>query len=492
MNDLSAKKDDYKVSSSYLWSFIQHWSSRVISLSTFFILARVLEPRDFGIVAVSTIFIGIAEIFVDQGFGDALVQRREITDRLLNTAFYSNILMSLMAAALFYTIAPLSASYFSTPLLTPILRIMCLSFIFTGLSAVQTSMLRRNGNYRSLAVRTIAASAASGIVAIWCALQNFGVWALVWQQIIYSGIAFVALWMMGDFRPGLSVSGNDFRSLLSFGTKITSVRILDYSHTKSVDWFVGGIFGPIAVGIYSVGTRLGLILFQLLGASMADASLTHFSRIQHDRKEVYDFLEVTAERVASISGSMFAVLALNAGPIIEIVFGHKWAASAPIFAAFCVSGTLQSLTYVCVPLLSAMGRPGINLAISATKLAFIIASIFIFSRFGITYIAWASTAGTILIFAPLTITLATRAIGLAPSSLFRKLGAVYLTIAGCAIASALCSRGIETAFPKVLVSSLSYSTLFIIANFALNTQFSRIIRLLLQRIHNFLGGFYVA
>lgn len=481
MNKLSSSINEYKVSALYLWSFVQHWLSRVITLSTFFILARILDPRDFGVVAVSSIFIGIAEIVVDQGFGDALVQRKEIDQELLNTAFYSNILMSFFSAALFFAISPFAAAYFSTPLLIPVMRTMSLSFIFTGLSAVQTSMLRREGKYRSLAARTIAASALSGAVAIWCALAHLGVWALVWQQIVYSGVTFVALWMMGDFRPGFSVSGHHFRTLFSFGAKITSVRILDYSHTKSIDWFVGGIFGPVAVGIYSVGTRLGLILFQLLGASMADASLTHFSRIQQDRDEVYKFLELTTERVASISGSMFALLALNAAAIINILFGTKWAASTPIFVAFCTSGTLHVVTYICVPLISALGRPGINLAISATKLVFIIASVFALAPFGMNYIAWGSAMGNILIFSPLTITASTYVIGASPWRLIRTLGQVYLLIAGCSIASLFISHNIENEFLRVFASFTSYALLFVLANFALGTRFSHFLKNTLSR-----------
>jgi PST family polysaccharide transporter len=443
------------------WSLVQHWGARAISFLVFFVLARLLSPSDFGLVALSSIVIGFTEIFIDQGFSDAVVQSHDDSEQYLSTAFWVNIFtaLALMLVVLFG--ANSIASVFKEPRLVLITRVLSITFLFTALSSVQIALLRRKLDYRSLAIRTTLANLISGTVAITMALVGFGVWSLVVQQIVFGAVSMIVVWRVGVFRLSRQVDWASFRQLMHFGLKVCGVRTVDLLHTKLIDSLVGIYLGAVVLGIYAVGTRLGLILMQLLGTSIADVSLAHFSDLRRAGGDISAAYLKMLRRLALTSVPLFTYLALESRPLVHILFGHKWDDSAPIFAAFCGAGIVQVLIYFSNSAISALGRPGLQLVMSLIKLALYVGGFYIYVSHGIAAIAWSMTGVTVLVIAPISFAIVGRLLRFPMAALVRRLLLPYSCVSVAAAMAYMTARYC----PPLSVLSLIASTVAFFGTF---------------------------
>jgi PST family polysaccharide transporter len=445
------------------WSLVQHWGARAISFSVFFVLARLLTPADFGLVALSSIVIAFTEIFIDQGFSDAVVQSHDDSDSFLSTAFWVNMSVATVLVILVVLTSTYLARLFHAPKLVPINRVLSLTFLLTALSSVQIALLRRRMDYKSLAARTTAANLISGIASITLAFLGFGVWSLVVQQIVFGIVSTVVVWRIGAFRPSLHVDGKSFRELMHFGLKVCGVRTVDLLHTKLIDALVGVYLGALILGIYSVGTKLGLILMQLLGTSVADVSLAHFSELRRSRSDIGGAYLKMVHRLALTSVPLFTFLALEARPLVHIVFGKKWDNAAPIFAAFCVAGIVQVLIYFSSSAMSAVGRPGIQLTISIVKLALYVAGFYIFFRHGLNAVAWSMTAITLVLIAPTSFVIVAQLLQFKLADLVKQLWLPYLCVATASALTFFSNRY----FSPVSIAGLAVAVLVFFLTFGI-------------------------
>ncbi|HEX5578717.1 MAG TPA: oligosaccharide flippase family protein, partial [Candidatus Limnocylindria bacterium] len=195
------------------WTIVNTWGEQALNLVVFIVLARLLTPVDFGLVALAAVFVAFAQLFVDQGLGDALVQRRELTGIHIDTAFWvamaTGALLTIAGIVLAYPIGALLGE----PDLVPILQALSLTFVFVAMSSIQMALLRRALAFRSLAIRAIVAAFVGGVVGIALALAGAGAWALVGQQLAAAIASVVALWRGSPWRPSFGVSGPHFREL---------------------------------------------------------------------------------------------------------------------------------------------------------------------------------------------------------------------------------------------------------------------------------------
>ena len=273
-----------------MWSLIQHWGARGISFFIFFVLARLLSPGDFGLVALSAIVFAFTEIFVDQGFSDAVVQSNDESDQYLSTAFWVNITAIALMIIVFLG-ADYIAALFKTQKLAIITRVLTVTFLLSALSSVQMALLRRKMDYRYLAIRTTLANLVSGVGLHRHGFQRvgrLGAWSL--SRSFFGIVSVIVVWKVGKFRPSFQFDSRSFSQLMHSGLKMCGTKTVDLLHTKAIDTLVGIYLGPIILGIYSIGTRLGLTLMQLLGTSVADVSLSHFSdlrRLERDLAGAY-------------------------------------------------------------------------------------------------------------------------------------------------------------------------------------------------------------
>ncbi|WP_392531334.1 lipopolysaccharide biosynthesis protein [Nostoc sp. C117] len=345
------------------WSALDSWGRQIISLGVFLILARLLGPETFGIVALSTIFLNFLQVFLDQGLSQAIVQREDLEKEHLDTAFWTNLGVSGLAAILSIACAGLIAELFKEPQITPIIRYLSLGFIISAFSSVQEAIFQRKLAFKSLAIRSLIAVIIGGIVGVTMAFMGFGVWSLVGQQLTNSLIQVLVLWWVSDWRPGLRFSPKHFKELFAFGVNVMGINLFNFLSRRSDDFLIGYYLGSIALGYYTVAYRLLLILTQLLTSVIVKVSLPAFSRLQSEPERLRNALYKGIQLTSLITFPGFMATVILAPEIVTVVFGQKWTPSIPVMQVLNLIGILYAYFYFNGSVIMAVGKPSWKLAL---------------------------------------------------------------------------------------------------------------------------------
>ena len=351
-----------KVARGLTWTFVDTWGGQFISLLIFAILAHLLTDVDFGLVALATVFIAFAQLFVDQGLGDALIQRTTVTRLQIDTAFWVAVVTGAGITVLGIVLAVPIALLVNEPGLAPILVVLSFNFIVTALTSVQLALLRRDMRFKSLAMRRLVAVAVSGVIGVGAALYlNWGVWALVAQQISYGVVSVFMLWTVSPWRPGFEWSRADFRELFGFGSNVVASDVLNFLSRNSDNLLVGAVLGAGPLGLYAVGYKILDTTQTLLVNAARKLAFPVFSRIQHDQARTRRAYGRVNRAVSVIVLPGYIGLSIVAQEAIVVLFGQKWAPSGPVAATLYLIGPVLTLQVFSGALLNAAGYPNVTL-----------------------------------------------------------------------------------------------------------------------------------
>lgn len=378
-----------RVARGLTWTVVDTWGRQVLNLAVFVVLARFLAPDDFGVVALAAVFVALAQVVVDQGLGDALIQRREITRSHVDTAFWVAVVTGLLLTVTTVLVAGPVSAFLREPALEPVLAILSLSFVFAALSSIQIALLRRELAFRSLALRSILASLGGGAVGVVLAVLGAGAWALVAQQLVAGAVSVVALWTLSPWRPSWSFSLPQFRELFGFGLNIVGSDLLTFLSRNGDNFLIGAVLGTTPLGFYAVGYRL-LDVTQVLLINVArKISFPAFSRLQHDpERMVRAYLQVTRTTSALILPG-YVGMALVAFELVPVLFGARWQASGEVAAVLFLIGPVLSLQAFSGSYLNAVGRPDVTLRFRLITTATNVIGFLIAVPFGIVAVAGA-------------------------------------------------------------------------------------------------------
>jgi len=343
------------------WTFIDNWGSQFVGLFVFVVLANLLTDVDFGLVALAMVFVQFAQIFVDQGFGDALIQRRELTRSAIDTAFWVAILTGLVLLAVGLVLAAPISMLEGQPDLTPILAVLSLSFLITSLSSVQLALLRRELAFRSLALRRLAAGLISGLVGVAMAFLGFGPWALVGQQLSWGAVSILLLWTASPWRPGLAFSLAEFRGLFGFGINVVGSDVMTFLSRNSDNFMVGTFLGAGPLGLYAIGYRILDTTQTLLVNTALKLVFPTFSNLQGDGDRLRRAYSRINRALSVIILPGYIGLALVAQEAVPVLFGQQWRESGPVATTLFLIGPSLSLQVLSGALLYARGRPDVAL-----------------------------------------------------------------------------------------------------------------------------------
>ncbi len=346
-----------KAAKGVFWTITQNWGYQAISFIVFFILARLIGPEDFGLVALALVYIIFLQVFLDQGFTQALIQRQDLDPEHLDTAFWTNFTIGLVLTVFGIATASLAAEWFKQPELAPVIRWLSLSYLIGSLRGVQQALFRRRFAFKALAARSLVAIVIGGAVGVGMALFGLGVWSLVGQQLVNALAGVLVLWWASDWRPGLKVSAKHFRDLFDFGINIVGFNLLDFFNRRADNLLVGYFLGPVALGYYAVAYRVLLVMTQLLTSTMNSVALPTFSRLQGEPERLRQAFYTVTQLTSLISFPTFLSMAALAPELVQVLFGDKWAASIPVMQVLAFIGILHSLTYFNGSVLMAMGKP---------------------------------------------------------------------------------------------------------------------------------------
>lgn len=338
------------------WSIVEKWSTRLVSLVVLLVLGRLLTPDQFGLVALGTVFMTFLNIFVDQGFGRALVQRREISEAHTNTAFWISLAGSVVLAGLLIVTAPLISSALGEPALEPVVQVMSIGLPLYALSSIPQALLERDFGFRSLARRRVIATLIGGLCAVVAAALGLGVWSLVLQTLVTSAVGVVVLWTASTWRPRFVVSWRAARELWPTGASVIGIEFVGFLNSQSDKLIVGAALDATALGYYFFAMRIISIMIELFSTVMSSISLTTFSRLQDDRAALQTWMYRLSAVSCLVAIPAFAVLASVAQEAVPLIFGSQWADSAVLVQVLCVLGAVNAIAVFDRSALLAVGR----------------------------------------------------------------------------------------------------------------------------------------
>lgn len=403
-----------------IWNFSAYFLGKIVVLITTAILARILAKNDFGLVAVAVVAINYLSVLKDLGLGAALIQRKGDVKEVANTVFTINVLLGLVLSALTILVAPLVAAYFRDPQITAVLRWMGVSFIINAIGSVHTNWLVRDLDYRRKMVPELGGALTKGVVSIGMAFLGYGVWSLVFGQIIGAVASVILVWIVLPWRPRLTIDRKTARSLLNFGASVTVVDIITQI-TDNIDYvIVGRVFGLVPLSIYTLAYRLPEML--LIGNLwvMGGVVFPAFSTVQDKPSELRRGFLASVRFVELIAVPICLGLLIAADPIVRVVFGEQWLDAIPILRVLAVYAWVYSLGYHVGGFYKAIGRPDILLRLSILTLVVIIPSLLIGARFGLIGVAMGHLVA-VLIRRVISLWLATRFVSVSIFDIFGQL-----------------------------------------------------------------------
>lgn len=346
-----------RVARTVRWNIIDKFLSMVLYTITGIILARVLPNSDFGLIGAVLVFSAFASLFVDSGFSYALVQKKKVSHIDYCSVLWFNIGVAVIIYVILFFSAPLIAKIYQNDLrLIPISRMIFLTFILNATAIVQANRLLKQMNIKMIAVSNAISLIVSSILAIWMALTGFGVWALVWQSIVQSGIKSLILWLTGKWTPALIISVKSLKSFMSVGLGMMGSSFLNTLFKNIYSFLIGNRAGVLSLSYYTQAEKWSTMGISSMAAIFTQSFLPALSEYQDDPKK---FAASTAKMNRTTSYLLFpfcTFLIISSPAIFHFLFGHKWDASIYLFQLLLFKGIFTVLTSVYNNYILALGK----------------------------------------------------------------------------------------------------------------------------------------
>lgn len=327
-----------KTLSSIKWGTFANVAVMVMKFAFGIVWARVLDPADFGIVSMVTIFFTLSSIFIDSGMGQALIRKKNLTDTDISSVFFFNIGMATFFAIILFVASPFIADFYNVPILSSVVKIMAVSMIISSMGSVQGALINRNVNFKSTSVTNIIVSLTAGTIGILLAYWGAGVYALVWKSLIASLLTTISLWYISGWWPRLTFSYQSIKELFGFSGKLVINSIMSMFYNDGIGTLIGKFYSPAALGYFNKGQSTAQLPTGILGV-IVTVTYPLFSKFQDDKKQLEN-IYLKAMRSASLIICFSQVtLAVLSAPYVIFFFTEKWANSIiylQIFA-FCYS-----------------------------------------------------------------------------------------------------------------------------------------------------------
>lgn len=329
-----------------IWNYINQFGGQVLGIIPAMILARLLTPTEYGVIAMAGVFSGLISIFANAGFGMAVIQRKDLTHLDICSVFYTNIALSTVVYIVIYTIAPFCAVFFNMPEVEDIMRVSSLGIIITSIGAIHGHLFRRELDFRKPTIRNLVVQVVAAVAAVILALLGFGYWALVVQGLVQAALGTIANWLLSKWRPTFSFSLQSVRSLFNYGGVMMLKSIFEYCFSKSYDMTIGKVYSAAQLSYFNRAySTAGIFINSFLGV-LNTVAFSAFSRMQADKDRLCTNVRRFMAIEAMIIFFIMAMIAALAEPFFHFMYSSKWDEVIPLFRLVCLWGMLQPLGYV--------------------------------------------------------------------------------------------------------------------------------------------------
>lgn len=353
---MAAKNLKQKAASGMVWTSIQKFAKMGISFISGIILARLLTPQDYGCIGMLSIFMLVAESFVDGGFGSALIQKRRPTQVDYSTIFFFNLFMSFVMYFLLFLSAPMISNFYKMPILCPVLRVQGLVVIFHAFSIIQRNQLRKQFRFKKLTIVTLTTSIISLAVTILMAYQGYGVWSLVTMNLLLAFIPTVIFWFTNKWYPNLVFSIESFKELFGFGFFMFLSNSINTICNNIQGLLIGRFYNSATMGYYSKAKSTEELASTSISSIIGQVTYPLYAEYQNDKDKLSDVIKKLTGTVAYISFPLISLLILLAKPLFILLYSERWILSIPYFQILCLAGIAICLQGVNFQAIAAIGK----------------------------------------------------------------------------------------------------------------------------------------
>lgn len=310
------------------WSITDKFLKRGIQFVLSIILARLLTPDDFGIVAMASIFVSWGDVFRDFGLGQSIVQQKNVTDVQTSTIFYLNVTMGVVIALIFLALAPLAAEFYNNEMVAWVVRVSGLTFIIQSFNVVQHSLLQKQLNFKIGTIASFLSTLLSGIIGIILAFEGFGVWSLLIQGVASCVISTIYIWIRTTWRPKLLFNFKETKPMFKKGIGFMMQGLVDNVFSSLGTMAIGKLFSPSILGLYSRGFSLAEMPKNSLVTPIIRPLFPAFAKIQDKEKELQSYFLKTTEFLNWTMILITGIILCSSNEIICILYGDAWVESA--------------------------------------------------------------------------------------------------------------------------------------------------------------------
>lgn len=386
-----------RVVSGVKWTFASTMGKRVMALGANVILARLLAPEDFGLVAMAGIVLGFVDLFRDLGTGSALVRAKEVNPVLQSSVFWLNLLFGVTMTLSMMALSPVIAALYREPRVQPVLMVMSVSFLLSSMAIVQAGVMNRKMRFQALAKIELSASALSYTVGIGAALLDQGVWSLVYQTLTYTATSTTLLWIVGDWRPQRVFIWSEVRGIMSYSLNLVGYNVFYYFAQNVDNLLIGRFLGTSALGVYDMAFKLMAFPMAAVSAVFGKVMLPYFARAQDDLPRFrYVYLQIS-RAISFITFPLMIGLFATREHFVMAVFGADWIQMIPLLTMFAPLAAIRSVLTTTGSIYVATGRADLQLRWGIVSNLVVFAGLAIGVQWGIIGVAAGFTATALLL-----------------------------------------------------------------------------------------------
>lgn len=359
------KKD--KVVSNFLWRFLERVGAQGVTFIVSVVLARILDPDVYGTIALVTVFTTIMQVFVDSGMGNALIQKKDADDLDFSSVFYFNIFACCVLYAIMFVASPWIAAFYNMPELTPIIRVLSLTLVISGIKNVQQAYVSRNMLFRKFFFATLGGTLGAAVVGIWMAYKGYGVWALVAQNLFNLTMDTIILWITVKWRPKRMFSFERLKSLFSFGWKLLASSLIDTVYRDLRSLIIGKLYTKSDLAYYDKGKQFPNLIVTNINTSIDSVLLPAMSDEQDNRERVKAMTRRAISTSSYFMWPLMVGLAVCAEPLVSIVLTDKWLPCVFFLRIYCLIYAFYPIHTANLNAIKAMGRSDLFLILEIAK-----------------------------------------------------------------------------------------------------------------------------
>lgn len=371
-----------------VWSAVERFSVQGVQFFLSIVIARLVMPSDYGLIAMMTIFLSIAQTFVDSGLGQALIHKEDCSDVDYSTAFYLNITIAAIAYGLLFVASPHVAVFYSQPELEIILRFSSLNIVINSFGLVQKAKLTRSVDFKTQAKASLGAVIMSGVLGVYLAYTGYGVWSLVFQSIAFSASNTAILWILSKWRPLLVFSKESFKALYGFGIKLLFTGLLSTVYNNMYSLVIGKFYNSALLGLYNRASTLAQYPSSNLVNIISRVVYPIECGMQNDNENLRRSFLKTIGVSSYLIFPLMIGLAVLSKPFVMVVLSPKWEGASLYLFIICLALMWNHVMFLNWQLLSVKGRTDLSLKSEIIKKIFSAIILIAFIPFGVTAMCW--------------------------------------------------------------------------------------------------------